>query len=111
VSNIAGNRFFRDLLVRATTSLKEGKRISPRLAEENLFPDLAVELLAIGEESGRIGAMCGKIADRYEQELKNRIKRAMALIEPVFILAIALVAGFVVLTMLSVILGMNEISG
>ncbi len=108
-SGVASNSAYRELLGQATQALQEGKRIGQQLQAARLFPDLATELLAIGEESGRVGEMCGQVADHFEQELKVRIKRATALVEPIFILLIALVAGFIVISMLSVIMGMNDI--
>ena len=110
-SGVAGNIEYRRLLNQATQALKEGKRIGQKLGEAQLFPELATELLAIGEESGRVGEMCGQIADHFESELKVKIKRLTALVEPIFILLIALVAGYVVISMLSVILSINDIAG
>ncbi|HIJ78340.1 MAG: type II secretion system F family protein [Desulfobulbaceae bacterium] len=110
-SGVAGNIEYRRLLNQATQALKEGKRIGGKLGEARLFPELATELLAIGEESGRVGEMCGQIADHFEGELKLKIKRLTALVEPIFILLIALVAGYVVISMLSVILSINDIAG
>jgi type II secretory pathway component PulF len=75
------------------------------------LPDLAGDLLAIGEDSGRVGLVCGQIADHYEESLRMKTKRIIALIEPIFILLIALVAGYVVISMLSVILSINDIAG
>ncbi len=109
-SGVAGNPEFQRLLNRATSALKEGQRVGERLKEARLFPDLAADLLSIGEESGRVGAVCGQIADHYEESLRNRVKRMIAMIEPLFILVIALVAGYVVISMLSVILSINEIA-
>lgn len=109
-SGVAGNIAFRHLLNQATLALKEGRRIGKCLDEEKLFPELATELLSIGEESGRVGEMCGQIADHFENELKVRIKRITALVEPIFILLISLVAGYVVLSMLTVILSINDIA-
>ena len=109
-SGVAGNYQFRQALTRATEALKEGKEIGQRLKKEGLLPELATDLLAIGEESGRVGVVCGQVADHYENELRVRVKRIISLIEPVFILLIALVAGYVVLSMLSVILSINDIA-
>ncbi len=109
-SGVAGNLEFKRLLNRATSALKEGQRVGERLKNAGLFPDLAADLLSIGEESGRVGLVCGQIADHYEESLRVRVKRIIALVEPFFILLIALVAGYVVISMLSVILSINEIA-
>ncbi|MBU0482376.1 MAG: type II secretion system F family protein [Proteobacteria bacterium] len=110
-SGVAGNTEFQRLLQRATAALKEGQQVGLKLKGAGLLPDLAGDLLAIGEESGRVGQVCGQIADHYEEGLRLKTKRIIALIEPLFILTIALVAGYVVISMLSVILSINEISG
>jgi len=110
-SGVANNAQFRHLLNKATVALKEGKQIGKKLKGEGLFPEMAADLLSIGEESGRVGQVCGRIADHYEKELRIRVKRIIALIEPVFILLIAVIAGYIVMSMLSVILSINEIAG
>ncbi len=110
-SGIAVNHLYRNLLNRATEALKEGQRVSTRLKGESLLPPLAVDLLSIGEESGRVGDVCGQIADHFDQELRTKVKRLISLVEPCFILLIALVAGYIVISMLSVILSINEIAG
>ena len=110
-SGVATNMEYQRSLNRATEALKEGRQVGKKLREEGLLPDLAADLLSIGEESGRVGQVCGQIADHYEHELRARIKRIIALIEPLFILLIAVVAGYVVISMLTVILSINEIAG
>jgi type II secretory pathway component PulF len=110
-SGVAGNREFQRLLRQATTALKEGQRVGIKLKGAGLLPDLAGDLLAVGEESGRVGEVCGQIADHYEEGLRNKTKRIIALVEPLFILIIAIGAGYVVISMLSVILSINEIAG
>jgi len=110
-SGVASNLAYQQLLQQATVALKSGQQIGKQLKLEGLFPDLAVDLLSIGEESGQVGQVCGQVADHYENELRARIKRIIALIEPVFILALAVVVGYVVISMLTVILSINEIAG
>ena len=110
-SGVAVNEQFQQMINRATEALKEGQQVSEKLKGESLLPSLAVDLLAIGEESGRVGEVCGQIANHYDQEIRTRIQRLVALIEPAFLLAIALVAGYVVVSMLSVVLSMNDIAG
>lgn len=110
-SGVASNIEYQRLLQNATRALKEGQRIAPKLQGKGLFPDLAVDLLAIGEESGSVGEVCGQVADHYDKELRQRVKRIIALIEPLFILTIALGAGYIVVSMLSVIMSINDIAG
>lgn len=110
-SGVANNREYRRALTKATEALKEGREVGKRLRSEGVLPELAADLLSIGEQSGRVGEVCAEIANHYETELRNRVKRFIALIEPVFILLIAVVAGYVVISMLTVIMSINEIAG
>ncbi|MBU0680668.1 MAG: type II secretion system F family protein [Proteobacteria bacterium] len=109
-AGVATNRHYKTLLAQATVALKEGQQVAPKL-HGGLFPALAVDLLAIGEESGRVGETCGQIALHFEKQLKERLKRFIALVEPAFLLIMSFGAGYIVLSMLSVILGMNDITG
>ncbi|OGQ97039.1 MAG: hypothetical protein A2521_14580 [Deltaproteobacteria bacterium RIFOXYD12_FULL_57_12] len=109
-SGVASNSEYQHLLHQATQALKEGQRVGKRIKAEGLLPDLAVDLLSIGEESGRVGQVCGQIADHFENELRVRIKRLIALVEPVFIVFIAIFIGYVVFSMLSVILSISDIA-
>lgn len=109
-SGVASNLEYKRVLRKATEALKEGREVGKKLRSEHLLPDLATDLLSIGEESGRVGEVCGQIADHYEYELRTRVKRVISLVEPVFILLIAVAAGWVVISMLSVILSINDIA-
>ena len=107
-SGVVAHHQYRDLLLQATTALKEGQAVAPKL-QGNLIDDLAVDLLAMGEESGQIGRVCGQIASHFEGELRHSVKNLIAIIEPAFILIMATGVGTIVLSMLSVILSMNDI--
>lgn len=107
-SGVVANRQYHDLLLQATRALKEGQSVAPKL-QGDLIDDLAVDLLAMGEESGQIGKVCGQIAKHFEAELRNSVKNMIAIIEPAFILIMAFGVGTIVLSMLSVILSMNDI--
>lgn len=109
-TGVASNRHYKKLLAQATVALKEGQQVAPKLRGA-FIPDLAVDLLAIGEESGRVGETCGQIAHYFEKQLKERLKRLITLVEPAFLLIMSFGAGYIVLSMLSVILGMNDITG
>ncbi len=109
-AGVAANLEYQRLLNRATEALKSGKQVGQKLKGEGLMPDLAADLLSVGEESGTVGHVCTQIAEHYERELRVRIKRLLSILEPVFILLIALVVGYVVISMLSVILSINDIA-
>ena len=82
--------------------------MSRSLGESGLFPSLAVHLIGVGEETGRMGEMLKKIADIYERDLKVSIKNFTALFEPMVILIMGLVIGVMVVSMLMAIFSVNE---
>ena len=66
-------------------------------------------MAAVGEETGRFDEMLLKIADRYDSEVRNTIKKLLSLLEPVMILFMGLVVGFIVISMLLAIFSLNDL--
>jgi type II secretory pathway component PulF len=92
-------------LDRAAESVSHGKPLNAALA--GTLPPLAAELIAVGEETGRLDELSLRIADSYEDELKRTLRTLVAIIEPVLILLFGLLVGFVALAMLQAIYGLN----
>lgn len=88
--------------------VKEGERLSGPLSETGIFPSLAIQMITVGEETGRLDDMLLRVAENYEKAVKNTVKRLISLLEPVMILAMGLVVGFIVISMLMAIFSMNE---
>ncbi len=74
-----------------------------------IFPPFALHLLQVGEETGRLDAMLLQIADTYDRELRTSMKRLIALFEPAIILAMGVVIGAMVVSMLYSIFSINDI--
>jgi len=89
--------------------LKEGKGISKSLEETDVFPPLAVHMIGVGEETGRLDEMLAKVAEAYEESVQNAIKRFVSLLEPLIILVMGAIVGFIVISMLLAIFSINEI--
>jgi len=89
--------------------LREGKGIAKTLEETKVFPPLAVHMIGVGEETGRLEEMLTKVAEAYEENVQTTMKRLVALLEPVIILVLGAVVGFIVLSMLLAIVGINEL--
>jgi general secretion pathway protein F len=66
-------------------------------------------MITVGEETGKLDEMFMKIADRFDIEVRNTIKRMLALLEPVLILIMGIVVGFIVISMLMAIFSINEL--
>jgi general secretion pathway protein F len=88
---------------------KEGKGITIPLSNANIFPPLALSMIKVGEETGQLDTMLMKVASTYERGLKVAVKRLMGLFEPVLILIMGLIIGFIVISMLTAIFSMTEL--
>lgn len=89
--------------------VKEGKRVSRLMKEQGVFPAMAVQMVALGEETGKIGEMLTGVAEDLDTRIQARIKSYLALLEPIAILVMGGIVGGVVISMLAAIFGLNEI--
>lgn len=90
--------------------LKEGKGLGKPLMDTELFPKLAVHLVMVGEETGKLQEMLIRIADIYDREVHSTVKRMLALMEPVLILGLGLVIGGIIMSILVAILSVNDLA-
>ena len=88
---------------------KEGKGIASPLAEANVFPPLALSMIRVGEETGQLDEMLLKVADSYEKSLKQAVRRFISFLEPVLILIMGVVIGFIVVSMLMAVFSITEL--
>ncbi len=109
VKEISQNRVISRSIALVHDRLREGKAISKSLEEAGVFPPLAVHLISVGEETGKLDAMLIKVAESYEENVRNTIKRFVSLLEPLIILVMGAVVGFIVISMLLAIFSINEI--
>ncbi|MBM3860178.1 MAG: type II secretion system F family protein [Verrucomicrobia bacterium] len=94
------NKVIANELREARTRVTDGTSITQPLAKGKVFPPLLLDMLAVGEESGEVVPALTNIADTYEQELEHRLRVFTTLLEPIIILAMALVVGSVVVSIL-----------
>ena len=90
--------------------LKEGNGLSEPLQQTGIFPPIAVHMITVGEETGSLDVMLTKVANTYDREVERSIKQLISLIEPFMILSMALIIGFIVISMLLAIFSINDIS-
>ena len=107
--DISQNRVISRSIAYIHDRLREGKAISRSLEETEVFPPLAVHMIGVGEETGRLDEMLIKVAETYEENVQNAIKRFVSLLEPLIILIMGTVVGFIVISMLLAIFSINEI--
>jgi type IV pilus assembly protein PilC len=95
----AGNKIVERALLAARASIRDGKTIAEPLTESKVFPPMVCQMTAVGETTGSLDAMLGKIADFYDDEVDNAVANLMSLLEPLVILYIGVVVGGLVVAM------------
>lgn len=108
--DVVPNRAVAEALDTVVTGVRQGRGLSAPLAETRLFPDFAVQMLTVGEETGRIDLTAGHVADAYEQELETSVKRLVSLLEPILIIVLGLAVGGIVMSILMAILSINDLA-
>lgn len=105
VEDVVGNKVYANALVEARGQVREGISFSRPLADSPEFPSMVVQMVKIGEESGNLEMMLRKISVFYDREVENAVEGSISLIEPVMIVFLAGVVGFIVI---SIVLPMFE---
>jgi len=104
-----------DVLIKAVedarVAIREGESIASQLAKSGQFPPMVTRMIAVGERSGQLEGMLENVADAYEGEVELKIGRLTTLMEPLLILVMGGVVGFIVFSILMPILEMNELVG
>jgi type IV pilus assembly protein PilC len=95
----AGNRVVEKAVLATRVSISEGKTIAEPLIQSKVFPPMVCQMIAVGETTGALDAMLGKIADFYEEEVDNAISNLTALMEPIVIVFLGVVIGGLVISM------------
>lgn len=111
VKETMGNAVMGASLDGVTARLREGRGFGRPLAETGLWPKLATQMILVGEESGRLEEMLGRVADVYDREVQVAIKRFLAVLEPALILGLAVLIGGIVFSILLGVMGMSELVG
>ena len=106
---VIGNRVISAAIRDVSRGAKEGKGIASPLADAKVFPPLALSMIQVGEETGRLDEMLLKVAGSYEKSLKQAVKRFISLLEPVLILIMGVVIGFIVVSMLMAVFSITEV--
>jgi type IV pilus assembly protein PilC len=86
-------------VMRAGTRVREGQGLAGSLEEQKIFPDLAVEMIEVGESTGALPAMLNSVAEFYEEDVQTALGAAMALIEPMILIIMAIFVGGVLISL------------
>ncbi|HEY7550100.1 MAG TPA: type II secretion system F family protein [Hyphomicrobiaceae bacterium] len=104
------NRHVAAGMERAIGRLREGARLHAALERETVLPPLALRMIAVGEEAGKLSAMLLRAAAVFEQQTKRSVDRLMTLLTPVLTLTMALLVGGIIITVMNAILSINELA-
>lgn len=99
VAKASGNIVFEDAINVMRDQVASGQQLQLAMQQSNLFPNMAVQMVAIGEESGSLDAMCGKVADFYEEEVDNLVDALTSLLEPLIMSVLGVLVGGLVVAM------------
>ncbi len=110
VEAVVGNRVLADAIHEARGSIQEGATISGPLRASGVFPSILIHMVAIGEQSGQLEEMLGKVATAYDNEVATATLRLTSILEPVIILFMAGIVVFIALAILQPILQLNTIT-
>ncbi|MDB9314440.1 type II secretion system F family protein [Spirulina sp. CS-785/01] len=99
VRDIAGNQVVANSIEAAKKEIQQGGMISVALEREGIFPPLAIQMIAIGEEAGNLDAMLMKVADFYEDEVEQAVSALTSIIEPLMMVGVAAMVGVILLSM------------
>jgi len=109
VKETVGNSVIAAGLEAAREQLKAGQGLAKPLMAQGIFPQLAVHMVSVGEETGKLDDMLARVADVYDAEVALAVRRMLALLEPVMILGLGLVIGGIILSILMAILKVNSL--
>ncbi|MCX5967193.1 MAG: type II secretion system F family protein [Cyanobacteria bacterium] len=99
VRDITSNSTIGDAISSSRNEVSEGVPLSAALDVKKVFPDMAISMMAIGEETGEMDAMLSKVADFYEDEVATAVKAMTSMLEPVMIVLVGIIVGSVLLAM------------
>ncbi|MCF6157594.1 MAG: type II secretion system F family protein [wastewater metagenome] len=109
VKDVLSNHYLTDILINVKGSVKDGSGLTISLAKRGFLPEIAVHLLKVGEETGNLDKMLLKVADNFDADTEQRMKRLVTAVEPVLILLMGTIVGVIVISMLTAILSVNDL--
>jgi general secretion pathway protein F len=109
-SSTMGNEVLRSRLGTVAPAVKSGGRLVDALAATGIFEPLAINLVRVGEETGRIGAMMIELANILDREVETGIRRALTLVEPILIIVLGLLIASIIVSILLGILSINDLA-
>ena len=97
--DITGNVFYSSALTRIHDAVRDGESLSSPMERETVFPNMVTSMVDVGEETGELSEMLNRIADNYDEDVDNAVAGITSIIEPIMIVFLAVVVGFIVIAL------------
>lgn len=97
--DITGNKFYENALNRIHDSVRDGESLAKPMERESVFPNMVTSMVDVGEETGELAEMLNRVADNYDEDVDNAVAGITSIIEPVMIVFLAVVVGFIVIAL------------
>ncbi len=107
--DISGNRLYKNLWKRVQSAVREGRKLHEELDGSPLLPSSVVQMVAAGEESGRLGEVLEEVAEFYQRALRDAIKTMTSMIEPILIVIMGSIVGFIAMAIILPIFKMSSL--
>ncbi len=107
--DISGNTLYKRMWRRVYTAVKQGKKIAATLGQTKLLPHAVVQMIGAGEESGKLGEVLDEVARYYSKQLRDAIKAVTSMIEPIMIVIMGSIVGFIAMAIILPIFKMSQI--
>ena len=111
VAGATGNAVYRDAIDRIKNDVSSGTQLQASMRQQDIFPVMAVQLTAIGEESGNLDEMLAKVAEHYEAEVDDMVDNLTALMEPIIMAVLGVLVGGLIIAMYLPIFQMGQVVG
>ncbi len=109
VKNVVGNVIIAETVNNAAKEVEKGNSLGGSLSATEIFPHLSIQMIQVGEQSGDLEGMLNKVADVYENEVEMSVSSMTAMMEPIIIVVMAAIIGFIIVSILLPIMEMNTL--
>jgi type IV pilus assembly protein PilC len=108
-ADVSGNVVYERMWASVYLAVKQGEKIAQPLTKQSVLPRHVVQMISAGEESGRLGEVLEDVAEYYSIELRNTIKSVTAMLEPLMILIMGVIVGFIAMSIILPIFKMSSL--
>ena len=110
VKDVVSNKIIAEAITAAAEELKRGRGLAETLMEQAVLPKLAVQMIKVGEESGKLEPMLEKVANMYDREVKSAVQRMLSLLEPLLIVGLGVIVAGIIISILVAIMSVNQLA-